>query len=167
MSEAASYLLVISDRDALAWIVREKRMAFPVLRRREVSRLRPGDELLLYTTRGCFHNPTRDRGRLIGIASATSAVNDLDPAVHVAGRDFPLGCDLQITRLAPLRGGGVELAPLVSRLRVFPDPASWSVRLRRPMLALPPSDARFLRRQIERVATAAHEVAADYAGAGR
>src|SRR4051812_27138171 len=103
-------------------------MAFPALRRREVTGLRAGDELLLYTTRGCFYNPTRDRGRLIGIATATSAVTDLDTAVHLAGRDFPLGCDLQIERLAPLREG-VELAPLVARLRVFPDPASWSVRL--------------------------------------
>jgi hypothetical protein len=166
LPESASYLLVISDRNALAWVVREQRMAFPALRRREVTRLRPGDALLLYTTRGCFHNPTRDRGRLIGIATATSAVTDLDPAIQVAGREFPLGCDLQIERLAPLRGG-VELAPLVSRLRVFPDPASWSARLRRPLLALPAGDARLLRRQIEGVAGAASEVAADYAGAAR
>jgi hypothetical protein len=166
LRKSASYLLVISDRDALAWIVREQRMAFPALRRREVTGLRSGDELLLYTTRGCFHNPTRDRGRLIGIATATSPVTDLDPVVRVAGREFPLGCDLQIERLAALRGG-VELAPLVSRLRVFPDPTSWNVRLRRPLLALPTSDAKLLRRQIESVAAGAQEVAADYAGAGR
>jgi hypothetical protein len=54
---AASYLLVIGEREALAWVLRESRTAFPATRRAEVDRLAVGDELFLLTTRGCFHNP--------------------------------------------------------------------------------------------------------------
>jgi len=64
----ASFLLVIGDRDALGWILAEQRMAFPTAQRAEVRALRIEDELFLYTTRGAFKNPTRDRGRVIGAA---------------------------------------------------------------------------------------------------
>ncbi|MGW3246560.1 hypothetical protein [Streptomyces sp. NPDC001070] len=48
-----SYLLILGKREAVAWVLRERRMAFPPGRRVEVTRLEPGDELLIYTTRGC------------------------------------------------------------------------------------------------------------------
>jgi hypothetical protein len=48
----ATYLLVIGERSALAWILKSARMAFPHYREREVKELPPGDELLLYVTRG-------------------------------------------------------------------------------------------------------------------
>ncbi|HKF79950.1 MAG TPA: hypothetical protein VKB17_03920, partial [Thermoleophilaceae bacterium] len=63
---AATYLLILGEREALAWVLREQRMAFSARRARSASALTLGDRLLLYTTRGCFHNPTRDRGRVIG-----------------------------------------------------------------------------------------------------
>jgi hypothetical protein len=63
---AATYLLVIGDREALGWILSAERMAFPDFRRAETRSLKSGDRLLIYTTRGCFKNPTRDRGRIIG-----------------------------------------------------------------------------------------------------
>src|SRR6202051_2908697 len=69
---AVGYLLVIGERDALAWVLTTQRMAVPDYRSREVSALEPGDQLFLYTTRGCFHNPTRDRGRVVGVAKATT-----------------------------------------------------------------------------------------------
>ena len=64
----ASYLLPISDREPLIWILREQKTALPRYRRRDAERLTTGDRILLYTTRGCFRNPTRDRGRVIGVA---------------------------------------------------------------------------------------------------
>ncbi len=83
-----SYLLVIGDREALGWILTTGRMAFPSAGRAEVAALKPGDELFLYTTRGCFKNPTRDRGRIIATARVTSPVEHLDKPVHFADRDF-------------------------------------------------------------------------------
>jgi hypothetical protein len=54
---ARDYLLVIGDAAALAWVLAEQRMAFPASRRSQAMALEVGDELLIYTTRGCFHNP--------------------------------------------------------------------------------------------------------------
>ena len=83
----ASYLVIIGDREPLAWVLSNQRMAFPGHRAQEVSALREGDEMLLYATRGCFRNPTRDRGRVIGRATATSVVRKLDPPLRLGGRE--------------------------------------------------------------------------------
>jgi hypothetical protein len=76
----ASYLMPIADREPLMWILHERRTAFPSYRRSDAERLAAGDRLLLYTTRGCFHNPTRDRGRVIGVATVRHAAKVPVPA---------------------------------------------------------------------------------------
>jgi hypothetical protein len=138
-----TFLLVIGDREALAWVLSSGRMAFPDLRRSETRTLTAGDRLLIYTTRGCFKNPTRDRGRIIGEATVTTAVAELEDPVAFGGRSFPAGCGLRIESLAPL-GAGVDLAEYVSRLDAFPHPDSWSIQLRRPLLTLSAGDALLL-----------------------
>lgn len=127
-------------------------MAFPPTRRAEVDRLAPGDELFIFTTRGCWHNPTRDRGRVIGRATVTSPVAAYDEPVVIAGREFTRGCGIAVRSLAPV-GEGVELAPLVPRLAAFPSANGWGIRLRRPLLELPAADADLLR---EHLAAADH-----------
>jgi hypothetical protein len=161
---AASHLLIIGERQALAWILRNQRMAFPSYRRREVASLAAGDELFLYTTRGCFHSPGRDRGRVMGLAVARTSVEQLQPPVEVAGREFGLGCALDLKSLAPL-GEGVELAGLVSRLGAFPNKTGWAVRIRRPLLTLPRSDASLLRRELAGFARPPQEVLEGYLSA--
>jgi hypothetical protein len=52
-------LLIVSDRKPLAWL-REQRFAVPA--GRASSAPAKGTRLLLYTTRGCYRNPGRDRG---------------------------------------------------------------------------------------------------------
>jgi hypothetical protein len=137
------YLLVIGERAALAWILSEERMAFPARRMREAQGLAPGDHLLLYTTRGCFHNPNRDRGRVIGSARVGDVVRDLDDPIVFSGRRFPVGCPIRLESLVPL-GHGVELAPLVPRLDAFPNSATWSVRMRRTLVGLSARDITLL-----------------------
>jgi hypothetical protein len=145
-----SLLLPIADREALTWIVREQRTAFGEHRAREAEKLEPEDVLLLYTTRGCFRNPTRDRGRVIGRATVTAPVRRLAKPVVFGDREFPYIVEFRIESLAPRRKG-VELAPLVTRLReTFPDPATWSVRMRRALVPLPPADARLLEGELRR-----------------
>lgn len=144
-----AYLLVVGDREALGWILSSSHMAFPSAHRSEVAALNPGDELFLYTTRGAFKNPSRDRGRIIGTAQVVSPVAKLDEPVHFGNRDFPVGCDLKIGLLAPL-GTGVELQPLVDSLTVFKGAgAAWSTRLRRPLVRLSDSDASFLHQLLD------------------
>jgi hypothetical protein len=151
MVEMTSYLLVISDREALGWILTERRMAFPSGSRSEVRSLKEGDELFLYTTRGAFKRPTRDRGRVIGTAFVRNEVTPLARPVHLGGREYPVGCDLEIGRLAKL-GSGVDLSQLVSRMETFADVAqAWSVRLRRPLLGLTKGDAARLQSELSKV----------------
>ena len=135
----AAWLLVIGDKEALGWVLAERRMAFQQHRREQARRLQEGDSLLLYTTRGCFRNPTRDRGLVIAKAKVASPVEVLDDPVEIAGRRFELGCEIAFDSLTP-RGAGVVLAELVAELDAFPDPASWSARMRRPLVALPSED---------------------------
>lgn len=153
--------MIISDRVALGWVLSKQRMAFPRQRAAEVAGVRPNDQLLIYTTRGCFHNPTRDRGRVIGVARATTDVKRLRQRVVIAGRTFELGLSFELAQLAPL-GTGVELAPLVPVLDVFRNKAAWSAALRRPLLALPSRDATKLRRMVAKVASEPSEVVDEY-----
>jgi hypothetical protein len=147
----SSYLLPIADREPLGWILSEQRTAFPAGRTHEAQRLNVGDRLFLYSTRGCFRNPTRDRGRVIGIAAVTDRAAELEEPVRFGDRQFPIGVTLVIESLAPLREG-VELAPLIERLDAFPDSQSWSARMRRALVPLPPRDAALLERKLRRVA---------------
>jgi hypothetical protein len=163
---AATFLVIISEREALAWVLEHQRMAVPSGRRHLVEGISPGDELLLYTTRGCFHNPTRDRGRIIGRARALTAVELLHEPVELVGRSFPLGFHLELLALSPL-GSGLELSPLVERLSVFPVKHAWSGRLRRPMLELPAPDAILLRRRLRPLTQAPRDVLSAYLDAGR
>lgn len=138
-----THLMIISNRNALSWVVTEQRMAFPAGRSRLAQSVREGDEVLLYTTRGCFGNPTRDRGRLMGCATVSSPVQVLSDPLHLGERFFPEGCALDIRALADWRGGLV-LSDLIPMLEVFPDPRAWSVRMRRAVLRLPVTDAKLL-----------------------
>ncbi|OXM57589.1 hypothetical protein CFP71_07155 [Amycolatopsis thailandensis] len=156
-----AYLVVISDAAALAWVLGERRMAFPEARRRQVDALSKGDEVFIYTARGCFNNPTRDRGRIIGYAKATTSALDLDEPVTIGHRTFTLGCGLRVLGVAPLRTG-VELAPLVHRLDAFPDPASWSARLRQPPLSLSEADVASIREQLDLLIEPLSNHLADY-----
>nr|WP_239116234.1 hypothetical protein [Streptomyces sp. SID8499] len=123
-------------------------MAFPAGRSNVAASLSEGDQVLIYTTRGCFRNSTRDEGRIMTRAKVTSPVRDLSEPIQFGERRFTAGCDLHIEALAPYRQGLV-LRDLVSRLDVFPDPAAWGIRLRRAALVLPPQDAQLINRELD------------------
>lgn len=159
---AATHLLIISDREPLAWVLESQRMAFPAGRTRSSLSLKKGDEVLLYTTRGCFGNPTRDLGRVIGLATLTSEVSTLDEPVTFQKRRFTEGCRLRIHGLTPFREG-VVLRDLVDALQVFPEPRNWSVRMRRASLRLPEADAALVKRELQPLLEPYGEVVGDYA----
>ncbi|MDI9830570.1 hypothetical protein ACWEV9_08530 [Streptomyces albogriseolus] len=134
-----THLVIINDRAALSWVLSEQRMAFPAHRAHAVHAIKPGDEVLLYTTRGCFRSPTHDFGRVIGHATVSSPVRALDEPVVFRERHFTEGCEFTIHGLAPFRTGLV-LRDHVHQLSVFPDPKTWSIRMRRATLPLSPND---------------------------
>ena len=164
----SSYLLILGEREAVAWVLRESRMAFPPTSRSEVAKLKVGDDLFIVTTRGCWHNPTRDRTRIIGLAKVTTSVVAYDDPVTIAGRDFTRGCELGIETLAPYLTG-IELVPLVSKLDAFPDKRSgvWAIRLRRPLLEISDTDAQLLRQELSNICRDASTVIPKYLAAIR
>ena len=144
------FLLVISDRDALGWILTEQRMAFAPSRIDAIDTLTAGNRLVLYTTRGCFRNPTRDRGRVIGTATATSQVHELGTAVTFRDRAYTRGCTLRIERLAPV-DRGPELAGIVGTLGTFPE--SWRIHIRRTLIPLDERDFMTLEQSLASIDT--------------
>jgi hypothetical protein len=156
-----SYLSIIGSADALAWVLANQRMAFPESRAAQALALRPGCQLLLYTTRGCFGNPTRDRGRIMALAEVSSTPQRLDRPLVIDGRPFHVACELMLRALAPFREG-VELAPIADRLSVFPDPATWSAWMRRALLPLPEPDAVLLLRALDRISSQPADHVDDY-----
>ena len=148
---------MIGDREPLAWILTDERMAFSYGN----SRTAEGDRLFLYTTRGCFRNPGRDRGRVIGEAVVASSVTLLPQSVVFGGRSFPFGCDLRISGLAA-RDAGLELREMVDRLHRFPDPRTWSAQLRRVLVPLDAHDAAILRASLAPLMRAPHIHRAGY-----
>jgi hypothetical protein len=160
-SQCSSYLLIIGDREALAWILSTQRMAFPAHGGRSVPELQPGDRLLLYTTRGCFRNPRRDRGRVIAPATVNSVVSCLDVPVEFGGRTFPVGCSITLDSLVPYRTG-VDLAAQVPHLHAFPSTKVWSAYVRRTLLALDDHDYGLLREALRKIAVEPVDVISQY-----
>ncbi|MFI7279905.1 hypothetical protein ACIBOV_06530 [Micromonospora chersina] len=140
---SGSYLVVLGERDAIWWVLHEQRMAFPATPRAEVVRLAPGDRLFLYATRGAWHNPPRDRGRVIGVAAAATAVRPLEEPIEIAERTFHSACELHVEGIVPYPGG-LELRPLVERLDAFPKPHAWNIYLRRALVRLSDADRAIL-----------------------
>lgn len=153
------YLMLVATSTGLAYVLRERKMAFPPTREvgREV-RLEVGDRLLLYTTRSVFG----DRGRVIGTAEVASPSSPLKKQLTIAGRAYTTGCDLRFTGLAAL-GEGVVLADIAEDLMVFqPNPKAWAVRMRRSLLQLPPEDVALIMTQLKPVLRNLDETVSTY-----
>ena len=146
--EHPAFLIILGNLQGLAYVLREERMAFSPKRRVQLS---PGDEVFLYTTRGLFGNPTRDRSRIIGVARVTSPIKVFDSELNIDGRIYISGCRLSLTGLAPL-GEGLPMNEVVDSLDMFkPDPRTWSIRLRRSLVPLGKRDARIIREGLQTV----------------
>lgn len=147
----ADFILVLGDREAVGWVLSEQRMAFP-RNGGVVGSLRKNDRVLIHTTRGCFRNPTRDRGRIVAAATVTSPVAALLEPAHFAGREFPFGCTLHIPAAAPFRSGP-SLTDMVEEVAALNHGArGWATRMRRTLVPLPlASDYRVLRSALRRV----------------
>lgn len=158
---AASYILVLSQREALVWVVRKQRMAFAPTRIASALQLRPGDRLFLYAARSAFNSPTRDRGRLFGEADVITAVSPLREPMTFGGRAFTFGCSLDVHSLVEMRTG-VELSGLIGRLEAFPDGQPWAPRLRRTLVPLPGGDAEVIHAALAEVTVARRAVLDSY-----
>jgi hypothetical protein len=147
MGKTAAYLLVLGEREAILWVLLNEQMAFPATPRREVSALEPGDDLVLLTTRGAYHNPTRDRTRVIGTATVQSKVIQLNPQVEIAGRTFASGCQIKVETLAPY-STGPEIGPLAPQIHGLRGQKNWGMLLRKPLVPIDEEDVILLKREL-------------------
>lgn len=155
----ATHLVILNERKAIAWVLTTRQMAFPPLGAEPAAAaIKANDCLLLYSTRGAFHNPTKHRGPVFGSAIAASDVVRLTNGIVVAGRLFAAACALQLHKLATC-GSGADLAELVPQLESFPNKRAWAIRLRRPYLTLTTADADLIETELARHATSDTESA--------
>lgn len=142
MSRSA-YLNIVSDREAIHWILSRQSTAFGASRVAAGRKMAPGDRVFIYSTRGAWRNPTRDRGRVIACGDVVADPRSLEEPITIAGRDFALEVPLRIDRVAPYPTGLV-LADFVEVLDLFPNKHAWSARLRTSILPLTPHDETLL-----------------------
>jgi len=114
-------------------------MAFSEGMARRARRIQPGDRLVLYLARGAFHNPTRDRSQLAGLATVTSALERLPEVLRIASREFAWSCDLELAVVLPERQG-IPIQPLVPRLSFVQQRQQWGVVFRSGLIQLPDAD---------------------------
>lgn len=141
-----AWLWVFGDIEGLRWVARRQRMAFADHADRDVARMRPGDRAVLYLTRGAFHNPTRDRARLAGLATVTGAPHRR--RATIAGREFTWQVPIRIDLLLPERAGP-EVAPLAPQLSFVRRPEVWGQYFRRSPRPLTDTDFALLAAAVE------------------
>lgn len=149
MAHKNPHLAIIGDRAALAWVLREQRIAFPEPRYRNAfPHLDENDQLYLYTTRNCYKNPGRDRGLVISRARVVSEMTRTEEPRVVGDRELPLEASLDVEALAPARDG-IDLAATVPQLTSFPKPDAWAIYLRRSLFRLTEHDATLFDQQLK------------------
>ena len=129
------WLVVLGEVEGLRWVLASKKMAFTAARRTLAARIEPGDRIVLYVGRGAYHNPTRDRSQIIGLATAKTQVKDLRSRITIGGREFACACDLEIDVALPERQG-TPIDPLVGRLSFVKRPEVWGQYFRSSLIPL-------------------------------
>lgn len=102
--QSRRWIWIFGEVAGLRWVVDNQQMAFPPASRARARRIRAGDRAVLYTSRGAFHNPTRDEARLAGLATVTGACK-LSEEIEIAGREFTWACPITVDVLLPERQG--------------------------------------------------------------
>lgn len=114
MQDRHHWLWVFGDIAGLRWVLEHGVMAFADHTWPRARTMKLGDLVCVYVTRGAFHNPTRDRARVGGLAQVTSEPRKAEP-LRIAGRSFGIFVEFQTITVLPERAGP-EVAPLVADL---------------------------------------------------
>lgn len=132
----SAWLFVLGDRDAKEWVIANKTMAFRDHIR--ATGLVNGDRFVLYTTRGCYNNPTRDHSQVIGTGTITSNLRR-DP-VAINGETFTQSVTLKFDTEPLDRGEGLDFVSLVPELGFIRKKKSWMAYVRKALVPLPDED---------------------------
>ena len=139
-AEGAYYWVwVFGEITALRWVVEHEQMLFAEHQKRRLAGMRSGDRAVLYTTRGAFHNPTRDEARLVGLATVKTNPSQMDSPVMFGDREFPWAGPISIDLLLPERTGA-SVRDLVARLDLVKKPHAWSSYFRQSPIRIGRAD---------------------------
>ena len=90
----SNWLAVLGQAEGLKWVVGNRRLPLTLTGCSRYT-FQQGDRVFLLVTRGAYHNPTRDRTRLIAAATVTGHSRPLAPPVRILSWEFhcfaPLG----------------------------------------------------------------------------
>lgn len=136
------WIWIFGEAAGLRWVVENQQMAFPPAAATRARRIRAGDRAVLYTSRGAFHNPTRDEARLVGLATATGACEPCEP-IEIAGREFTWACPITVDVLLPERQGP-SVRELAGWLELVKRPEAWGGYFRSSPIEVSEHDWRVL-----------------------
>jgi hypothetical protein len=142
------WLVVLGEVEGLRWVLKNEKMAFTAARRSLASKIEPGDRMVLYVGRGAYHNPTRDRSQIIGLATVRTAVKDLRAPIEIAAREFICACSLEIEVALPERQG-VPIDPFIRSLSFVKRPEVWGQYFRSGLTPMNERDFRVLLKALE------------------
>ncbi len=139
MSGGRAWLFVLGERTWAERVVGSREMGF----RDDVhaERIKSGDGVALYVTRGAFHNPTRDRASIVGVGHATGSPSRAPMTIE--GHTFPWTCPFDLDVEFPLRSGA-PFAPLVPELSFIRKKEAWFNYVRRALVPIPDGDYQIL-----------------------
>ncbi len=132
------WVWVFGEIKGLRWVLEDETMAFPDHAGAKVRSMSKGDEAIIYTTRGAFHNPTRDVARLGGIIEVAGEASDRK-AVEIAGREFTWTVPIRVETILPERTGP-EVKPLAPKLSIVKKPEVWGQYFRSSPIEVNESD---------------------------
>lgn len=117
------WVWVFGTIEGLRWVLQNQQMAFPPSAASRARRIQKGDQAVLYTSRGAYHNPTRDDTRLAGVATVTGPCEPVE-RLKIAGREFTWACPVRVDTQLPEREGPAvrEVAP---QLELVKRPDVW------------------------------------------
>lgn len=128
-------IFVVGSRVALEFILDNEVMAFRAAVKTEL--LTEGMKFAIYTTRGAYGNPSKDRSQILALGRLVSGVTDHP---HSIGHElFPRSCQLRIEARLPWRNG-LLFEPLIDELAFVGGRRRYSSVFHRTIVKVPVKD---------------------------
>jgi len=112
-----------------------------------------GDQVGIYATRGCWHNPTRDQAQVAAVGTVASPVRTRSVAVH--DEVMPRSCRLRLDTVLEERRG-VPFQLLVNRLALTKGRQSWGPVMRRTIVSLTDDDMMIIQSEVRHASRVDH-----------
>ncbi len=132
----SSWLFVLGQRDALAWVLEHKQMAFRDHIR--ADKLAKGDRFAIYVTRGAMGNPTRDESQIVATGTLTTEL--VREPIEIAGEEYGRHLKFRFDVGPKNPREGLAFVPLVPKLTWISKKDHWMAYIRKALVPIPDED---------------------------